>query len=190
MDLDGSSIVNAWILKQKRSMRVKCGYCGKRIEKESGAVNRARKIKAHLYCDKRCFGLSRRQYKSRDQKVEEKRLYDLAYRRKNRATLKVKKHDYFVRTYDPVAAAEVRKVRMPQHIEYCRQPSYRRWKRRYDRQYRANRLYGPFAECFLLLQKIDKEVDSRLSDYEVRQINGTLNKRQERKRVYERLIRG
>jgi hypothetical protein len=35
------------------------------------------------------------------------------------------------------AAAEYRKQRMHLHVEYCRRPEYRAWKREYDRKYRA-----------------------------------------------------
>jgi hypothetical protein len=136
------------------------------------------------------MGLAKRIHKPKAQKVEEKRLYDIEYRRKNRTMLKAKKSAYFQRTYDPTKAAEVRRRRLPYHVEYCRQPRYRRWKRRYDQQFRARKLYGPYAGSFLLLQKIEKEVASRMSRYEIYQANGTLNKWQNRRREYERLIRG
>ena len=151
-------------------------------------MNRARNAGLKLFCNLRCSGLSRRIYKPKAQKVSEKRLYDMEYRCKNRRLLKAKKRAYFERTYDPVKAAKERKVKMHRHVEYCRQPSYKRWKRRYDRQHRAKKMFGPYAEAFLLLQKIDQEVSSRITNYEVRQINGTLNKTLQRKRAYARLV--
>lgn len=129
-------------------------------------------------------------FKPKAQKVEEKRLYDMEYRRKNRRLLAGKKRAYFERTYDPVKAAKVRAVRMPLHVEYCRQPRYKRWKRRYDQKHRAQRMFGPYAESFLLLRKIEKEVTSRMSKYEIGLTNGTINKAMQRRREYARLIRG
>jgi hypothetical protein len=171
-------------------MKVKCAHCGKSVEKAPGAVNRAKAVGMRLFCNFTCSGAARRTFKPKAQKIAEKRAYDMEYRRKNLASIKAKKHAHFKRTYDPVAAAEVRRARMPKHVEYCRQPWYRRWKRRYDTRYRAEKTYGPFAEAFLALLKVDKEVNSRMTDYEVRQANGTGNKWLQRRRDYERTIRG
>jgi hypothetical protein len=169
-------------------MKVRCAQCRKWIEKETGHVNRAKKVGLKLFCDKHCFGISRRRHKTKAQKVAEKRLYDIEYRRKNRKLLKAKKRAYFERTYDPVAAAKVRKARMHLHVAYCRQPHYKRWKKRYDNRYRAGKMFGSYAESFLLLQKIEREVSSRMTKHEVRQSNGIINKAQERKRAFARLI--
>lgn len=167
---------------------MKCAHCGKKVRQSVGAINRARKIGAPLYCGRRCAGLARRIYKPKAQKVEEKRLYDIEYRRKNLRRIKAQKRAYFQRTYDPVKAAKERKKRVHLHVAYCRQPRYRRWKRRYDQHYRAKRFFGPFAEAYLLLQKIDREVSIRATRYEVYQQNGTLNKTLQRKRAYARLV--
>jgi hypothetical protein len=122
------------------------------------------------------------QLKTKAQKMAEKRLYDMAYRDKNRAMLKVKKAAYFKRTYDPVKAAVVRKARMHLHVAYCRQPRYKAWKRVYDRKYRA-REYGPFADAYRLAIDLNREIKSRSTNYEIRLQNETLNKRQSRARA-------
>lgn len=119
--------------------------------------------------------------KTKAQKVAEKRLYDMAYRAKNRAMLKAKKAAYFQRTYDPVKAAKVRKKRMHLHVEYCRQPRYKAWKRSYD-QKRRDSEYGPFAEAARLAINLNREIKGRMSNYEIRLENQTLNKRQGRTR--------
>ncbi len=106
-----------------------CAYCHAQLFKLTGEINRAAKIGALLYCNRLCAGRGRRKGKSKEQCVAEKRLYDIAYRAKNRAMLKVKKAAYFQRTYDPAKAAVERKKRMPRHVEYCRQPRYKAWKR-------------------------------------------------------------
>lgn len=167
---------------------IKCAHCSKRVTQPTSAIKRALRIGAKLYCDRVCAGLGRRTFKTKAQKVSEKRMYDMEYRRKNRKALKAKKRAYFERVYDPVKAAAVRKTRMHLHVAYCQDPAYRRWKRGYDREYRAQKLYGPFAESFLLLQKIEREVSTRMTRYEVYQANGTLNKTLRRKRDYARLV--
>lgn len=169
-------------------MIITCARCGCKSDKPNGAVNRARKIGAPVYCDKNCAGFARKVNKAREQKKEDKRLYDAEYRAKNRALLKVKKANYFQRTYDPAKAAQDRKLRMPAHIEYCRTPEYRAWKKAYDRRYRGNKLYGEYGEAFSALLELENEVLSRMSRYDIDLMNGKLNKRKQRRREYENLI--
>jgi hypothetical protein len=164
-----------------RFIRYKCAHCGKPAAQPVGAVNRARKIGAKLFCGRKCSGLSHRKNKSKARKRQEKKLYDAAYRRKNRELLKAKKAEYFKRTYNPEAARIERKKRAKAHAEYCRRPEYRKWKREYDRRYRAAE-YGPFAEAYMLVIDLNREVKTRMSNYEIRKANKTGNKRQERAR--------
>lgn len=150
-----------------------CCHCNKPVARKSRGKR--------LFCDRKCFGLDRRKHKTKAQKVAEKRLYDMAYREKNRSTLKAKKRDYFQRTYDPRKAAVERKKRMHLHVAYCRQPRYKAWKRRYDEKYRA-REYGPFADAYLLAVNLNREIKSKATNYEIRLENQTLNKKQTRTR--------
>jgi hypothetical protein len=165
-----------------------CEQCGSDALLEVGAVNRARKGGLRIFCGRKCAGMARRTNKTKAQKVEEKRLYDIEFRVKNRERIKREKAERFKRTYDPEKARVERRANMARHIEYCRRPEYKEHKRKYDRAYRAKSDYGEFWESFLLVMDIDKEVDSRMTDYEVRQINGTNGKTQKRRREYERLI--
>jgi len=167
-------------------MEIACASCGAISDKPNGSVNRARKINAPLYCNKVCSGRGRQKNKPDDQKKLEKRLYDIEYRRTQRDMLKTKKREYFQRTYDPAKAAIERRLRMPKHIEYCRQDEYRKWKKQYDRQYRAKKFYGPLWECFLLTLEIRDEALKLQSDYEIRVSKGTVNKCLRRKQDYER----
>jgi hypothetical protein len=160
----------------------KCAQCGKKASKEAGHVSRARKKGARLFCDKKCFGLSRRIYKTKAQKVAEKAAYDAEYRTKNRALLKAKKAAYFKRTYDPIGAAIKRKERMPLHVEYCRRPEYRAWKKSYDKKYLAKKQFGPFAEAAMLVNDLNREIKQRMSNHEIKWQNETANKRQFRAR--------
>jgi hypothetical protein len=111
----------------------------------------------------------------------------MEFRRKNREILKIKKKEYFQKTYDPEKAAIERKANLPRHVEYCRQPKYRKYKKGYDAKHRAKNDYGEFWEAFLALREIEREVRKRMSWYEIEKQNGTLNKHQQRRRDYERL---
>lgn len=166
-----------------------CAACGLETEKETSAINCAKRKGLNLYCDKKCAGIGRRKNKTLAQKKEEKRLYDIDYRERNKQLLKDKKADYFKRTYDPVKAAIDRKKTMDRHIQYCRRPEYKQYKKHYDRWRRANQLYGEFWESFLALQDVESEVFDRASRYEIYLANGTLNKSLRRKREYERINR-
>lgn len=166
--------------------RIICAYCGSRVEKCTREINRAKNTGAPLYCNRTCAGLGRRQNKTKAQKIEEKRLYDAAYRAKNIEILKRKKSAHYQRTRDPVKEALIRKERMHLHVEYCRQPEYRKWKKDYDRKYRAAKIYGEYAEPFMLLMDIENEVLSRMSRYEIYAANGTLNKHKARRRDYDK----
>lgn len=152
-----------------------CAHCRKPVARKARAGLR-------LFCSKRCFGLDRRKGKTKAQKVAEKRLYDMAYREKNKAMLKAKKAAYFRLTYDPVKAAIERKKRMPLHVAYCRQPRYKAWKRQYDQKRRDGK-YGPFAEAARLAIDLNREIKGRMSSYEIRLQNQTLNKRLARTRA-------
>jgi hypothetical protein len=159
-----------------------CAQCGKAGKKRLGDINRAAKSGSPLFCGRKCFGRSRRLYKTKAQKIEEKRLYDIAYCARNRERRKAQKAAYHKRTYDPVKAAIVRKRRMPQHIEYCRRPEYKHWKSGYDRQYKAKKDYGPFAEVAMLAADLNREIKGRMSNHEIKWQNKTSNKSQFRAR--------
>ena len=100
-------------------------------------------------------------------KKQRKAAYDREYRKKNRAMLKAKKAAWFQRTYDPVKAAKDRKKTMPKHVEYCRQPEYKAWKKKYDKQRRSKK-YGEFAEAHALLVELLKEINKQMPDREQR----------------------
>jgi hypothetical protein len=164
-----------------RDVKIVCAHCRKKSEKRAGDANRARVAGLNIYCNRRCAGLARRKGKTKAQKVAEKKAYDAEYRKKNLTALKAKKHEYFQRTYDPVKAAEVRKGRMPYHVEYCRKPAYKAKKREYDRKHRAAE-FGEFAEAYMLTIDLNREIKGRTTNAEIKWENRTANKTQFRKR--------
>lgn len=161
-------------------MKFACAHCGKTAEKPTGEVNRARKAGLRIFCNRRCSAQARRKHKTKAQRVAEKAAYDKGYRAKNLASITAKKADYFRRTYDPAKARIERKKRAAAHAEYCRRPEYKRWKQGYDRRYRGNKLFGPFAEAWMVVVDLNREIKSRSSNYEIRRQNQTWGKRQAR----------
>lgn len=173
-------------------MRFKCAHCGKEADKPAAHINRARKAGLRLFCGRRCFGLGRRKHKTKAQRVEEKRLYDAEYRRRNRAMLKAKKHSYFVQTYDPAKARVERKKRAKAHAEYCRRPEYKAYKHRYDAE-RYAAAFGEFSEAYKALKALNETIEQKVTDYEIRLQNQTYGKAQRRRReagIPERNRRG
>lgn len=144
-------------------------------------------VRVTLFCGRKCFGLSRRKGKTAEQKKVEKAAYDVLYRLRDPQKLKERKAAYFQRTYDPIQAAKDRKKIMARHVEYCRQPEYKKWKEKYDKMYRAKKCYGEFWESGMLLLAIDKEIDERATFGELAAAKGNRNKSLERKRDYVRI---
>lgn len=171
-------------------MKVKCAHCGTVTEKPNGAVNRANKIGAPIYCDRRCAGMGRRKPQRTVEEMKAlKAAYDRDYRARNIDRIKAEKKAYYAANHDREKERAYRQKTMQRHVEYCRRPEYREYKRQYDRMYRAKKEYGDLAECFLLVMDIRAECLSQQTDYEIRFSKGTLNKRQQRKRNYERTLR-
>lgn len=162
-------------------MKYRCAHCGKANDGFAGHVNRAQARGLKLYCDRKCSGLGRRLGKTKAQLKEEKRLYDIEYRAKNLEAIKAKKRAHFQKTYDRKAAAEYRKQRMHLHVEYCRRPEYKAWKREYDRRYRASE-FGEFAEAYMLTIDLNREIKGRKTNAEIKYENGCTNKSQRRER--------
>lgn len=149
-------------------MLVRCEHCGSEIERDVGHVNRSRALGMRLFCDRKCAGLARRtDTRTKAEKIADKAAYDRAYRAKNLAEIKRKRHEHFKRTYDPAKAAAERKKTMPRHVEYCRRPEYRKWKQGYDRQYRSKKLYGDFAEAAMLATDLNRAIKERSVPREV-----------------------
>ena len=163
-----------------------CSHCNKPIIKTTSEINRARKNSNKLYCNRKCAGLARRVNKSVKIKKEEKRLYDIDYRNKNKALMKIKKAEYFQRTYDPVEAAKKRSLTMDKHIEYCRKPEYKKKKKIYDRIRKAKQAYGALWMHQLLILEIYDEVNKE-GRAKIKYENGCTNKTQNRKRAHEKL---
>lgn len=163
-------------------MIVKCFYCGADVEKSAGHANRARKLGMYMFCDKKCFGLSRRSLLSNVEKAEQKRLYDMEYRAKNSDTIKQRKDAYYKTPVGRAAQKRNRDNRKEKHKEYIRRPEYKEWKQQYDKVHRAKKLYGEFWESIIILNQIETVIEPERKKSKIQK--GTFNKSQKRKRLW------
>lgn len=168
-------------------MEIVCPQCGKKADKRTGCVKRARSIGAPVYCGRKCAGLARRVKRTIDEKRKDKAIYDELYRAKNRDRLKKSKAEYFQKVYkeNPEKFRLQRISRRQYNKDFKRTPEYRKYKHEYDKKYRAKKEYGEFWESFILLRNIENQIPNR----EVMQQNNLHNKTQKRKRNYEKFKR-
>lgn len=172
-----------------RQVEITCAHCGKIAVKSASAVNRARRQGAPIYCGRQCFQASRTArvaWKTDVVKKQEKAAYDRERRARLADQIKAEKAAYHKRTYDPDIARVRRKKNMARHVEYCRQPEYKEYKRSYDKRHRATKEYGEFAECFLIADSIRNEVLARSSAYEIYYQKGRINRTNKNKREHTR----
>lgn len=173
-----------------------CAHCGVTAYKLSGGVNRSLGKGAPIFCGRECSGLHRRVVRSTNEAKALKAEYDRKRRGELGEALKAQKRAAYIlrvaNDRDALRAEQraFRARRREYHAEYCRRPDYRAKKRDYDRQHRAVKMFGPFAEAFVALQDLETEIASRASRYEIYSENGTLNKCLKRKREYDKSIRG
>ena len=171
-----------------RHSAITCAACGRHRLKPTPAVNRARREGLNLYCDRTCAGVGRRANRSGDEKRDLKAAYDAHRRVVLAAEIKAQKHAHHLATYDPERERVKRAANMPRHVEYCRRPAYREKKKSYDRERHCKLEYGPFWEAARILFDVEAEVRERATDYEIRVQNGALNKKQNRRRDYDRTV--
>lgn len=171
-----------------------CPSCQQWRPRENGAIAQANKAGLKLYCGRVCAGIRRRKESPVSPRNPNwktlKAAYDKQRREKHGDRIRAEKRAYYAKV-GPLRRdqeREIRKARMPNHIEYCRQPAYRIKKEKYDRKRRATLQFGPeFAEPFLILQQIENEIDSRIDRNEIYRQNGVVNKSVQRRREYERI---
>lgn len=161
-----------------------CRYCGAVVQQRRGAINRAIRKGKPLYCDRECAGAARRV--PLEQKKAAKRVYDAQRRVEKADEIRAKKAVYFQRTYDPAKARERRAKNMDRHVEYCRRPEYVAYKSEYDLRRHAKE-YGEYAEAYLLLLDLEREIRSRATWYERNKANGyfTRSAKQRRRELWQ-----
>ena len=161
-----------------------CKICGNDIRKTQsvGHINRALKMDRNIYCSKECSFMGRRKNISIEEKKILKARYDREYKIKNKERDKPRKAAYHKKTYDPIKRRAYNQSRMSLHVEYCRRPKYKAYKKEYDSKHRAKKNYGELWESSLILKNIKSEIDNR----QAKQLNQLINKSQKRKRTCKR----
>lgn len=174
-----------------KMITLNCPVCKKDYDKRLAYHNVAIKRNAKEYCSHNCFGVGRKlefdkHLKTPEQLKAEKAEYDREFRKKNAERLKKEKADFFQKDYkaNPEKYKAIRQKRMPQHVEYCRQPEYKAKKVEYDKEHRAKKNYGEYWEAHLLTDKIASLIDNR----EIKQQQGLTNKTKKRKQEWKTLM--
>jgi len=170
-------------------MKATCAYCKQEFEANSSAYNRATKQGLNVYCSLEHSGLGRRDKRTSEQKKADKSAYDKNRRLEKFDVIKAKKQAYDKTPEGRAAQKRRRQTRMPKHVEYCRQPEYRAKKVEYDRRHRAEKFFGEFAECAILVEQINKTLIEKADKAHLRTIQGTNTKSQRRKRQWLRLLK-
>ena len=167
-----------------------CTQCGKSFERRTAELKRCRQLDGHtiVFCSKACCGLNRRT--TAEAKKANKKQYDKARRGGPlREQIKQAKAEYFQKRYaDPEyreAQRELRKKRMPKHLEYCRSEKYKAYKQEYDANRWASQ-FGEFADAYKMLRELKSTIDQMQSGYDRRLENKLAAKTSQRKRNHER----
>ena len=164
-------------------MKVICAYCGKEFDKPTGEYNYSIKIGMKFYCSRKHSGLGRRTNETPEEKRAIKAWYDqflnISMTEDERELEELQRMVYFQWDYarNPEKHKERRRDRMAAHLEYCRQPEYKEWKKGYDELYRAKKDYGDWWESAIALKNLDKEIDYRESKKQNKIYNKSTSKR-------------
>lgn len=161
-------------------MKCICPYCNIEFEKANNYVNKAKSINAPLYCSKACSGLARRKEITQEQFKANKAEYDKKRRADKAEEIKKQKKEYYKTPSGRATQKRNRNQQKENHLQYCRTPEYREWKRQYDELYNAKLAFGEFAEAALILENICNIVDNR----EAVKLKGTYGKSTKRKRAW------
>lgn len=163
----------------RKNSEHKCIHCGVTYFKYVSPSRGTR------FCSLQCSGKYRVIGKEEIKKrhaiyLKEKMLNDPEFRTKRLA----RKKAYYQENKERIEA-RMKKIRRTKeyrerHAAYCRRPEYAMYKKPYDRKLRCKKKYGEFAEAASIL--IDLKNELRPHKYEIRKINGTLNKALQRSR--------
>lgn len=111
------------------------------------------------------------------EKKQKKKLYDARRRIEKSELIKAQKAKFCKTPAGRAMQKRNREKTKDYHLEYCRSPEYKNWKRSYDRVHRAKFYHGQFWECMLLIDEIEKEVIKRVPDkYERLKMRGVIDR--------------
>ncbi len=157
-----------------------CPHCGNQVLKSIGHINRALKLGVPIYCSRVCSGLARRVNRTEEEKKKIKADYDAKYRFTDKSKESKKRYNQ-----TPEGRATQKRNREQQkenHRKYIQSEEYRKWKQAYDQKYHSKKKYGDFWEASIILQRIEEIVLPEKDQIRIQ--NGTCNKSQKRKRLW------
>lgn len=156
-----------------RIVKIRCPQCRQWRPVRVAARNAAKKAGRNIYCSRVCSGLGRRAASPVGPRNPNWKAMKSEYDRKRREIhgerLRAEKREKY-KTWGPLhrdLERERRKKRMPYHVQYCRQPEYRKYKQCYDQELRAAE-YGEYADAYRLLLQLQKEIRVQEPDRFVR----------------------
>lgn len=170
---------------------MQCPQCQSEFFPIAGRANRAMAIGAPLYCGRACAGLARRTPKlpEAEQKAA-KSEYDKKRLAAKREEINAKKRDHYYANRGKILEKQTvyRAKHMDRHVEYCRSPEYKAWKREYDKARRFE-AFGPFAGAAMVLDELEKEISTRATRYEIYIANGrfTRSAQQRRRELWQQI---
>lgn len=176
-------------------MKLICCYCSKSFAvKENNIGQRKKSIRLGLpiYCNRTCAGLGRRTNETPEQKMAIKAWYDqflnISMTDEEKELEELQRMVYFQWEYakNPEKHRARRQARMEAHIEYCRQPEYKEYKKGYDETYRAKKNFGDYWESAIILKNLDNEIDYRESKRQNKIYNKSTTKR---KRAWQKQLK-
>jgi hypothetical protein len=176
-------------------MKLICCYCSNEfivLPNNIGQRNNSIRLGLPIYCNRTCAGLGRRGDETLEEKRQIKTWYDLFLRISMTEDEKIfesfSRCVYFLIDYkqNPNKYKKWRNKRMPKHVEYCRQPEYKEYKKGYDEQYRAKKHFGSYWESAIILKNLDNEIDYRESKRHNKIYNKSTTKR---KRAWQKQLK-
>lgn len=176
-------------------MKLICCYCARTFKvKENNIGQRNISIRKGLpiYCNRKCAGLGRRSDETPEEKREIKSWYDMFLREAMTEDDKIfdsfANLVYFHMDYkaNPAKYKVRRNENMSKHIEYCRQPKYKEYKKKYDEEHRAKKHFGSYWESAIILKNLDIEIDFRESKRQNKIYNKSTSKR---KRAWQKQLK-
>ena len=169
-----------------------CAYCGKEGTKHISQYHWSIRQGLNQYCNRKCSGLGRRTNETKEEKKVYKQWYDLFIRASltddERDLMSLQKLVLFHLDYrsNPDKYRKWRQQRMSAHVEYCRQPEYKVYKKKYDERYKAQLHYGGYWEAAIILKNLEKSIPSRLAYKQNKFYNKSTTKR---KRLWQKMLK-
>lgn len=174
-------------------MKGTCVYCKKTFTPKSiGQFYRSIRLELNVFCGRKCAGLNRRTNETKEEKIQVKAWYDLFLRvsmeEDDMELDYLQRAVYFQMVYEanPEKFKEIRQAKMPAHVEYCRQPKYKEYKKEYDEKYHSKKKYGDYWEAAIVLNKLENEIDNRQARKENKLFQKSSGKR---KRSWQKLLK-